>query len=451
MPPAPQDVSPINHLAEEIIPVVWRLKKRTEKCCRCLPTMRHHQREIPFGPGGWFVSEQMWGVYTNVLEGSSNLATYALNYHFGLIATPVQLLLTWRIMVVTETRLWTCIIVPIAMLAFGGSMWATIEFSFKPAFSQLAEFRVAPITGLVSFALTDLIITGVLVYSLVVTVQTGALTAIFALSQALAFVILKNTAMLNARDSWTNGGNALLPASSNDVHCQSGSNFWRSMAPQNLSHMDIEIHSELNGEMGVQRNDLVTEAWPMGPKLPLSQKEGPYLKLWYIKNNSKTQKDSFSAEIVPKIKNNLLEHYIYIEHIDVRVGWASTLCLKPPHQRDPVEGDMISFTRVTGWTASSLQPHGIYQHSHYIGAHRKGLIQQVEEISLTRGCLLMEEFKDHSAPKPKLRAIYKAKQHVKVLNSSPAPAKFESGWVYGLMTFLIRTDSPLVEAAEISP
>ncbi|KAJ7575939.1 hypothetical protein C8J56DRAFT_974148 [Mycena floridula] len=218
----------------------------------------------------------------------------------GIISTSVQLLMAWRIMVVTETRLWTCIIVSIAMLSLGASMWTTIEGSLKPAFSQLAEIRAAPIIGMLSSATADLIITGVLVYSLHVrksgyntsldtyvnriirlTVQTGALTTIFSLSGALVFVILKvfcfawdmslsnlyiSTILssLNARDSWTNRGNARLPASSNDSHSQSGLKFWGSMSLQNSTHIDIEMQSELNGEMGVRRNDLVKEAGPVG-------------------------------------------------------------------------------------------------------------------------------------------------------------------------------------------
>ncbi|KAJ7588302.1 hypothetical protein C8J56DRAFT_941311 [Mycena floridula] len=237
----------------------------------------------------------------------------------GIISTAVQLLMAWRIMVVTETRLWTCIIVAVSMLSFGASIWMTIEVSSKPAFSQFTEFpidfsqfeklRAAGMTWLISSAVADLMITGVLVYSLHVrksgyntsldtyvnhiirlTVQTGALTSIFALSTALGFnVVLKvfpfawslalpnlyiSTILssLNARDSWTNRGNALLPASSDDAYSQSGSNFWGSMALQNPPGIDIGMRSELNREMGVQRNAFVKEEGLVGTKLHLSHK-----------------------------------------------------------------------------------------------------------------------------------------------------------------------------------
>ncbi|KAJ7588358.1 hypothetical protein C8J56DRAFT_941443, partial [Mycena floridula] len=209
----------------------------------------------------------------------------------GIISTPVQLLMAWRIMVVTGTRLWMYIIVAVAMLSFGASIGITVEVSFKFDVSQFAELRIASI-WLVPSAIADVIITGVLVYSLHVrksgyntsldtyvnyiirlTVQTGALTSIFALSDALVFVLLKvfsfawglalpnlyiSTILssLNARDSWTNRGNVLLPASSNDIQSQSGSKFWGSMALRNPAPVDIEMQPELNGEIGVQRNDL---------------------------------------------------------------------------------------------------------------------------------------------------------------------------------------------------
>ncbi|KAJ7588231.1 hypothetical protein C8J56DRAFT_941181 [Mycena floridula] len=300
---APRDVSPTNHLAEGI-----------------------------YGPllVGVFLSTLLYGMFTYHEKSSKRdsiwtrglvlclflcitlktafnmLAIYQpLVQQFGrptlsgIISTPVQLLMAWRIMLVTETRLWTCIIVAVAILSFGASISTTIELSLKPGFSQLHEVRTAPITALVSSATVDLIITGVLVYSLHVrksgyntsldtyvnhiirlTAQTGALTAIFALSAVLVSMIVKigdtNLACiglslnscfawslalpnlyistilssLNARDSWTNRGNALLPASSNDSYSQSGLKFWGSMALQNPASIDIEMQPELNGEMG---------------------------------------------------------------------------------------------------------------------------------------------------------------------------------------------------------
>ncbi|KAJ7586741.1 hypothetical protein C8J56DRAFT_945472 [Mycena floridula] len=310
MLPAPQEVSPTNHLAEGIYgPLlvgvlfgtllygslyrdsVWT---RGLVLCLCLCiTLKTAFHMIA-------VYQPLHPLFTSIDLGHLQPQPFCkLGMILGIMSTPVQLLMAWRIMVITETRLWTCIIVALAMLSFGASIGTTIETVLKPDFSQFAEFRAAPITWLISSAIADLIITGVLVYSLYVrksgyntsldayvnhiirlTVQTGALTAIFALTDALAVVLLKLMCIslslnsflafdlslpnlylstilssLNARDSWKNNGNALLPASSNDVHSQSRLNFWGSMALPNTAQIDIEMQSVLNGEMGLQRND----------------------------------------------------------------------------------------------------------------------------------------------------------------------------------------------------
>ncbi|KAJ7588228.1 hypothetical protein C8J56DRAFT_941177 [Mycena floridula] len=321
MLPAPRDVSSTNHLAERIYgPMLVGV---------CLSTLlygmftyheKSSKRDSIWTRGLVLclflcitlkTSFNMVAIYqclvqqfdTDLGQLHPQIPFCKLGMILGIISTTVQLLMAWRIMVVTETRLWTGIIVAVAILSFGASIWATIEGALKPGFSQIAHFRAAPMIWLVSSAIADLIIAVVLVYSLHVrksgyntaldtyvnhiirlTAQTGALTAIFALSYVLMLVcfvlglplpnlyISTILSSLNARDSWTNRGNALLPASSNDSYSPSGLKFWGSMALQNVAHIDIEMRPELNDEMGVQRNDFVKEGGPGGPKLPLSPK-----------------------------------------------------------------------------------------------------------------------------------------------------------------------------------
>ncbi|KAJ7587599.1 hypothetical protein C8J56DRAFT_1081890, partial [Mycena floridula] len=287
MLPAPQDVSPINDLPEEIYgPILVGVFFSTLLYGVNIVQMFTYHEKSSKRDSIWtlglvlflFVCITLKAVFNMVAVYQPLIQQFGqlhprLPFYLrpepaltGIISTPVQLLMAWRIMVITRTRLWTSIIVAIAMLAFGASIWTTIEFSSKPAFSQFAEFRVVPITGLVSSAIADLIITGVLVYSLHVR-KSGYNTsldtyvnyiirctisfpfAIFALSDALAFVVLKDSTIsfawalalpnlyistilssLNARDSWTNRENALLPASSSDSPSQSGLKFWGSMA-----------------------------------------------------------------------------------------------------------------------------------------------------------------------------------------------------------------------------
>ncbi|KAJ7588318.1 hypothetical protein C8J56DRAFT_941363, partial [Mycena floridula] len=323
MVPPPQDVSPTNHLAEEIYgPILVGVFFSTVLYGMFTYHEKSSKRDSRWTQGLVLclflcitlkTAFNMVAVYQPLVQQfdidlgqlhlqlpiSQSFSIFRVNATLkdpvmtGIISTPVQLLMAWRVMVVTETRLWTYIIVALAMLSLGASMCITIQVSLKPNVSQLHELRAPAMTWLVSSAVDDLIITGVLVYSLHVrksgyntsldtyvnyiirlTVQTGALTAILALSDALGFNVLLKVfpfawslalpnlyistilSSLNARDSWTNRGNALLPASFNDSYSQSGLKFWGSMALQNPARIDIEMQSELNGEMGVQRNDL---------------------------------------------------------------------------------------------------------------------------------------------------------------------------------------------------
>ncbi|KAJ7588235.1 hypothetical protein C8J56DRAFT_941193 [Mycena floridula] len=228
MLPAPRDVSPANHLAEGIYgPLLVGVFLSTLVYGMFTYHEKSSKRDSIWTRGlvlCLFLCITLKTVFNMVAiyqplirqfdidlgQLHRQLPICKLGRTLGIISTPVQVLMAWRIMVVTETRLWTCIIVPVAMLSLGASMWTTIELSLKPAFSQFAEVRTAPIIALVSSAIADLIITGVLVYSLHVkksgyntsldtyvnriirlTIQTGALTTIFALSDALVLVVLK--------------------------------------------------------------------------------------------------------------------------------------------------------------------------------------------------------------------------------------------------------------------
>ncbi|KAJ7577153.1 hypothetical protein C8J56DRAFT_971225, partial [Mycena floridula] len=287
---APQDVSLTNHLAEEVYgpmlvgvffsTVLYGMFTYHEKASKRDSIWTRGLVSCIFLCITLITAFNMVAIYQPLVQKSGYLHPELPLFPVmtGIISTSVQVLMAWRIMVVTETRLWTLIIVAIAMLSFGASIGTTITISLNP---QLSDHSIVIIIWLVSSAIADLMITGVLIYSLHVrksgyktsldtyvnhiirlTAQTGTLTTIFALSDAVYFplglalpylYISTILSLLNARDSWTNSGNALLPASSNDVYSQSGLNFWGSMGLQNLAHTDIEMQSESNGEMGVQR------------------------------------------------------------------------------------------------------------------------------------------------------------------------------------------------------
>ncbi|KAJ7585318.1 hypothetical protein C8J56DRAFT_892940 [Mycena floridula] len=131
-------------------------------------------------------------------------------------------------------------------LRTGASIATTVYMELKPEFSQFPSFRASPVTWLVSSAVADVLITGVLVYSLHKK-KSGLNTCLdvyvnhiiqltIALSEALVFVAVKDTTIffawdlslsklylntilssLNARDTWKNGANALYPSDLDDL------------------------------------------------------------------------------------------------------------------------------------------------------------------------------------------------------------------------------------------
>jgi len=214
------------------------------------------------------------------------------------ISTPVQLFMAWRIKVLTGSTLLAAAISFLSLVALGGGIWTTISVSLLPQFHQFSEFRAAPSTWLVSSATGDVVITTALVYSLskkktgfaqmddyisrimLATVQTGALTAIAALADAVVFLVVQNSTLffiwdlslsklytntilssLNARNTWqrpthgpAKGHNALFGTSEIGTY-SSRTNVRMSHAPTlkskvsqadtfELGHMQSHSHSQ---------------------------------------------------------------------------------------------------------------------------------------------------------------------------------------------------------------
>ncbi|KAJ7576031.1 hypothetical protein C8J56DRAFT_1118657 [Mycena floridula] len=122
-----------------------------------------------------------------------------------LISTPVQIFLAWRIFIIMGSKLLGFIISLMALASCAGGFWTTASVSLNSGFRELSSFRVAPMTWLVTSAAADVCIVTCLVYSLSqkrsgnsaadsyitriirVTIQTGALTAVAALADAIVF------------------------------------------------------------------------------------------------------------------------------------------------------------------------------------------------------------------------------------------------------------------------
>lgn len=121
-----------------------------------------------------------------------------------LISTPVQMFMAWRIKIITQSRIPALVIAVFSFTAMAGGVWTTVSVSLQPDYQQFADFRAAPITWLVFSAVTDILVSCFLVYSLSrkrndfsndiisrlirYNVQTGTITSVAALADAIVFI-----------------------------------------------------------------------------------------------------------------------------------------------------------------------------------------------------------------------------------------------------------------------
>ncbi|KIJ39552.1 hypothetical protein M422DRAFT_174943, partial [Sphaerobolus stellatus SS14] len=125
-----------------------------------------------------------------------------------LISVPVQLFITWRIKVLSGSNVIPGLIVFFAICSFGGATTTTISVSIIREFARFHQFDSGIIIWLASSSLADIIITSTLVWLLisrktglsktddvvnniiVLTIQTGAITALFALLDFVLFLAI---------------------------------------------------------------------------------------------------------------------------------------------------------------------------------------------------------------------------------------------------------------------
>ncbi|KAJ7586792.1 hypothetical protein C8J56DRAFT_107164 [Mycena floridula] len=201
------------------------------------------------------------------------------------ISTPVQLFMAWRIKALTGSMLAAAGIGLLAVVACAGGIATSVFVTLKPNFQQFNQFTAAPSTWLIASAVCDVAIAVLLFYALskkksgfadmddyitrimLITVQTGALTAVAALADAIVFVSIKESTIffswdlslsklytntllssLNARNSWYNfngprkGPNALFATSESSTFNNSRANVRMShhIAPS-MKPNDIEL------------------------------------------------------------------------------------------------------------------------------------------------------------------------------------------------------------------
>ncbi|KAF9258875.1 hypothetical protein L218DRAFT_709993 [Marasmius fiardii PR-910] len=136
----------------------------------------------------------------------------------------VQFFMAWRIkklskskiVSTTSSRIVTAIICSLSLASLAGAIWLGVSVKQKPRFEDFVEFKGAPALWLVTAAVADILIAVTLVYILVrrnssdiseirvvkndkidrilrLPVQTGTLTAVAALSDAIIFLCVPNT------------------------------------------------------------------------------------------------------------------------------------------------------------------------------------------------------------------------------------------------------------------
>ncbi|KAF7357993.1 hypothetical protein MVEN_00846300 [Mycena venus] len=131
-----------------------------------------------------------------------------------MVSTPVQLFTAWRISVITGSIVLPLIISVLSIASFGGGLLVTVFVSIRNEFREFQSFSGAVIVWLICSAVCDVLIAGVLTYSLTtrktgftavdgqinriirLTVQTGSITAVAALADLILFLAFP-TATLN--------------------------------------------------------------------------------------------------------------------------------------------------------------------------------------------------------------------------------------------------------------
>nr|GAT50022.1 predicted protein [Mycena chlorophos] len=123
-----------------------------------------------------------------------------------MVSTPIQIFTAWRINVITGKKLFSALIILLALLSFGGGVGVGVFSGVRNEFAEFQSFRGVVSLWLISSAMCDVLIALILTFSLRsrktgftavdgqinriirLTVQTGAITAIAALADLILFL-----------------------------------------------------------------------------------------------------------------------------------------------------------------------------------------------------------------------------------------------------------------------
>ncbi|KAF8519875.1 hypothetical protein BU17DRAFT_89450 [Hysterangium stoloniferum] len=134
------------------------------------------------------------------------------------ISTPVQIFIAWRIRLISQSTLLALIICFFSIISLGGAVWLTHTISVVRVFARKPELHWPAVMWLVATAVVDVLITISLTVSLSrrktgytgtdnairkiirLTVQTGLITALFAILDVVCFLVLPHSAINFAWD-----------------------------------------------------------------------------------------------------------------------------------------------------------------------------------------------------------------------------------------------------------
>ncbi|KAF9041474.1 hypothetical protein BJ165DRAFT_1489239 [Panaeolus papilionaceus] len=129
------------------------------------------------------------------------------------ISTPIQIFFAWRIRLLTKSNILAAIICFFSLVSTGGGIWTTVRLVQVRLFSRKPELHWPALVWFLAACISDVLITLVLVFTLSkrktgfvatddaiskiirMTVQTGMLTAFFAIGDVVFFMSLPHTAL----------------------------------------------------------------------------------------------------------------------------------------------------------------------------------------------------------------------------------------------------------------
>ncbi|KAF9473920.1 hypothetical protein BDN70DRAFT_885376 [Pholiota conissans] len=129
------------------------------------------------------------------------------------VSTPIQLFFAWRINLLTKSLILSSIVTVLAFISLGGGIWTTYMIIKIKLFARKPELHWPALVWFLAASIADVMITAVLVLTLSkrktgfvatddaiskiirMTVQTGLLTALFAIGDVVFFMSLPHTAL----------------------------------------------------------------------------------------------------------------------------------------------------------------------------------------------------------------------------------------------------------------